>query len=217
MTTSAMVSIRVNSTSATEARMVCVRSSIIDDVDRRRDRGLQLRQRGLDPIDRLDDVGAGLLEDDQADAATCRAARPPACVFSGPSIGLADVADADRRAVAVGDDHVVLVVGGLQQLVVVVDGEGLARAVDAALGRVDAWRWRCTARTSSRPRPSAASLRRVDLDADRRLLLAADDDLADARDLRDLLRQDVVGIVVDLGQRQRVGLTPGSGSARRPG
>ena len=48
-------------------------------------------------------------------------------------------------------------------------------------------------------------LGRVDLDADRRLLLAADHHLGDARNLRNLLGQNVVGIVVDRGQRQRIG------------
>ena len=48
-------------------------------------------------------------------------------------------------------------------------------------------------------------LGRIDLDADRRLLLAADEHLGDAGDLADLLGELVVGVVVDLGQRQRVG------------
>ena len=40
-------------------------------------------------------------------------------------------------------------------------------------------------------------LGRIDLHADRRLLLAADDHLRHAGDLRDLLREDVLGVVVD--------------------
>ena len=48
--------------------------------------------------------------------------------------------------------------------------------------------------------------RRVDLHVDGALPLAADEHLRDAGDLRDLLRQDVVGVVVDVDQRQLVGL-----------
>ena len=47
--------------------MVSVRSEMIDDLDRRRDRGLQHRQHRLDPVDRLDDIGAGLALDGQDD------------------------------------------------------------------------------------------------------------------------------------------------------
>ena len=49
---------------------------------------------------------------------------------------LAEVADADGRAVFVGDDDVVVIVGG-KNLVVRVDGVGLPRAVETAFGRVD--------------------------------------------------------------------------------
>ena len=53
---------------------------------------------------------------------------------------------------------------------------------------------------------------RIDLDADGRLLLAADADQADAGYLRDLLQQDVLGIGVDRGQRQGI-----RGQRRAPG
>ena len=49
-------------------------------------------------------------------------------------------------------------------------------------------------------------LGRIDLDADRRLLLAADRDLGDAGHLRDLLGEEIVGVVVDGDERQRVGM-----------
>ncbi len=48
-------------------------------------------------------------------------------------------------------------------------------------------------------------LGRVDLDADRGLLLAADAHQRHAGDLADLLREDVFGDVVDLGDRRHVG------------
>ena len=60
MTTSAMVSMSVNCTSSTEARMVVVRSVRMVDLHRRRQRGLELGQQLLDAIDHLDNVGARL-------------------------------------------------------------------------------------------------------------------------------------------------------------
>ena len=59
-------------------------------------------------------------------------------------------------------------------------------------------------RTSSSVRPDAGERRRIDLHAHRRLLPAADEHLPDAGDLRDLLREDGVGGVEDLRQRQRL-------------
>ena len=67
MTTSATVSINVNCTSATEARMVWVRSEMIETLIAGRDRGLEHRQHRLDPVDGLDDVGAGLALDAKDD------------------------------------------------------------------------------------------------------------------------------------------------------
>ena len=52
--------------------------------------------------------------------------------------------------------------------------------------------------------PAGGQRLRIDLDADGRLLLAADADEADAGYLRDLLQQDVFRIGIDRGQRQRV-------------
>ena len=109
-TTRPMVSSSVNCTSSTEARMVCVRSLRISTCI---DGGMvaaQTRQLGLDAIDRLDDVGARLLEDDEEHAAL--ALRPGRFLgVLGSGHGPADVAHAQRRAVAVGDDHVVPGVG----------------------------------------------------------------------------------------------------------
>ena len=63
ITTSATVSIRVNRTSLTEARMVWVRSDRIETLMSFGIDGLQLRQHRLDAVDRGDDVGAGLTLD----------------------------------------------------------------------------------------------------------------------------------------------------------
>ena len=61
-----------------------------------------------------------------------------------------------------------------------------------------------TPRRSSRLSPSRR-LRRVDLHPDRGFCSPPMDDLADAGDAADLLGDDGIGIVVDDGQRQRVG------------
>ena len=50
----------------------------------------------------------------------------------------------------------------------------------------------------------ATSLRRVELNADGRFLLAADEHLGDAGDLADLLGELGLDVVVDLRQRQRI-------------
>ena len=47
---------------------------------------------------------------------------------------------------------------------------------------------------------------RIDLHPDGGLLLSADENLGNARDLRDLLRQDGLGVVVHLGERQGLGI-----------
>ena len=49
-----------------------------------------------------------------------------------------------------------------------------------------------------------AERHRIDLDADGRLLATADEHLSDPLHLRDLLGEDGVGLVVDLGERERV-------------
>ena len=129
---------------------------------------------------------------------------------------VADVLDPHRRAVAIGDDHVVIV-GRLGELIVGGDGEALRVAPLsvplAALVVAEA----STPRTSSSVRPLVGELGGIDLHADRGLLLAADRDLRHAGDLRDLLREDGVGVVVDRGERQRVRMrAPAPGSANRP-
>src|SRR5215510_8244208 len=65
-TTRAMVNASVNWTSCTEARMVVVRSRMVSTLMAG---GRELRQLRLDLIERVDDVGAGLLENGQYDAA----------------------------------------------------------------------------------------------------------------------------------------------------
>ena len=130
------VSISSNCTSCTEARMVVGAVGEHRDVDRRGQRGLQLRQQRLDAVDDLDDVGAGLALDVQDHRRACRSSRPPAARSRRRRSTSATSASVHRRAVAVGDDQRP-VVPARQQLVVGADDRGLARPVEAALGLVD--------------------------------------------------------------------------------
>ena len=107
------------------------------------------------------------------------------------------------RAVAIGDDDVVPVLRG-RQLVVGVDGVAARRAVDVALRAVDG-RDRDLGADVLERQALRHQLGRIDLDAHRRLLLAADRDLRDAGNLADLLRELGIDGVADGGQRQRVG------------
>ena len=168
---------------------------------RRRDRRLEHRQHGFDPGDRLDDIGSGLALDAKDD-------RPVLVEPAGNQIvlrradGMADVTDAHRRAIAIGNDQIV-VLFGREQLVVGVERIGLARAVERAFGQIDIGL--AEHRTHVLEIDAARRQRlRIHLHADRRLLLAADADEADAGDLRYLLQQDVFRIGVDGGQRQAV-------------
>ena len=101
---------------------------------------------------------------------------------------------------AVGED---IIVEPLRrhQLVVGLQRESLSVAIQCAFRLVD------RGRGQSRPHrfeieAHSRQQRRVDLNPDRRVLLAADADEADTRHLRDLLRQDAVGIIADCRQRQ---------------
>ena len=105
-TTRAMVSPSVNSTSATEARMVVVRSRMVFTSIAGGIRAVSCGSCVLDLVDRLDDVGAGLLEHGQDDAGlVVLIGRDGAVDRLGHR--LADVAHPDRRAVAIGEDDVV--------------------------------------------------------------------------------------------------------------
>ena len=101
--------------------MVVVRSRMVFDLDRRRNPGGELRKLRLDLVDGLDDVGAGLLEHRQDDAGLIvLIGRDGAVDLLGHR--LADVAHPDWRAVAIGQDDVVELVG-LGDLVVGGDRE----------------------------------------------------------------------------------------------
>src|SRR6185312_276721 len=101
----------------------------------------------------------------------------------------ADVADADRRAVSIGD-HQVGVILRMQQLVIGIERKGLARAVERAFGQIDIGL--AERRAAALEIDAARGKRlRIELHAHRGLLLAADTDEADAGYLRYLLQQNV--------------------------
>ena len=172
------------------------------DLHGRRDSGSELRELRLDLIDRVDDVRARLLENGQHDA------RLVVVVGGNVAIdrfrnGLADIAHADGRTIAISQDDVIelrrvgdLIVGG--------DGEAEFVGVDGAFGGIGGRAHQRAADLLER-NPGRRELGGVDLDADRRLLVAEDHDLGDTGDLRDLLCQEKIGIIVDLGQRHGIG------------
>ena len=93
---------------------------------------LKCRQQLLDAVDDLDDIGAGLALDVEQDGRRCVHPARRAWCSPAPSIDVRNIAKLHRRAVAVGDDEVV-VVRRLSELVVGVDGVGAGRAVETCL------------------------------------------------------------------------------------
>ena len=178
--------------------------AIADDLDldggrNRRDQPWQLR---LDLVDGLDDVGARLFEDDQEHTALAIGPGRLLGIF-GTRHRLADIADTQRRAIAIGDDDVVPGVG-IEQLIIGVDRVGPFVAVDIALWTVSGGDRDLVADVFQR-QTFRHQLGRVDLNPDRGFLLAADKNLRHPRDLADLLRKLGIDRVANRGQGQRIG------------
>ena len=161
---------------------------------------MNLRQQRLDAVDDLDDIGAGLalhVEDDRR-----RRVRPGAelgVLRAADDVG--DVGEPDRRAVAIGDDEIAVLIGA-GELVVGVDRRGLCRAVEIAFRRVDVQIADRGADVVDVEAIGGERLR-IELNAHRRPLSAADADEPDAGQLRDLLRQPGLAEILEVGQRQR--------------
>ena len=162
-------------------------------------RGAQLRQQRIDAVDHLDDVGAGLalhIDDDRRRQ-----------VSPGGELGVfragddsGDIRQPHRRAVAIGDDQGAILIGA-GDLIIGIDGQRLRRAVEIALGRVDIEIAERGADVIDIEAIGGERLR-IDLDAHGRPLPAADADEADARELRDFLREPRLAHVLDFGERQ---------------
>ena len=201
-TTSPIVSSKVVCTSATDARMVVVRSEITESLI-------------VGGIDASNCGNAAWI------ACTvlitfapgrrwiarmmpgCKLTQPFRVSSCGPLIALADIGHPDRPAVAIGDD--LMVPGGRgKDLIVGLQCGGAAFAVQAALRLIDADIGQRRAHVLQ-VETVGGKLRRIELHANGRVLFAADADQADTGYLRQLLCQDALGIVVHGGDRQRVG------------
>src|ERR1700681_2208533 len=163
-------------------------------LDGGRNRGLEHRQHRLDPTHSLNNVGAGLALDRQNDCPLLVEPGGNQLVLSGAD-GVADIAEVDRRSVAIGDDEFIVFVG-LEQLVVGIERVGLTRAVERAFRKVDIGLAEYRAHVLEIDAARCKRLR-INLHADGRLLLTSDADEADTRYLRDLLQQNVLRIGVD--------------------
>ncbi len=171
------------------------------------------RQQFLDPVDHLDDVGAGLALDVQQDRLVLVGPGGKALVL-GAVDDLGDVLQAQRCAIVVLEDEIG-VLGRRAQLVIGVEHRHPGRAIEVALGLVDVGG---TDQGAHVVQVQAVGRQGVDVDLDpHRLALAAGDaDHADATDLGDFLRYAGVDQVVELGQRHGLG-RDGQGQHRRVG
>ena len=146
----------------------------------RRQRRGELRQERLDAVDDRDRVGAGLTLDVEDDGRRRVHPRGLMDVFDAVD-DVGDVGDADGPAVLVGDDERLVRVAG-RQLVVGADGVRLLGPVEGALGLVGVG-VRDRQLQLRKADAVGRQRRRVRLDADRRLLAAADRHQPDAGEL----------------------------------
>ena len=161
---------------------------------------LELRQELLDPVDHLDQVGAGLPLDIDDDRRLVAHPRGLSDVL-GAVDHLGHVREQERRVVAVGD-HERAILMALVDLVVGRDGEGLERPVEAPLRLVDVGGGDGGTHVLHRE-AIGGEPRRVHLDAYRRLLTARQGHEPDTGELRDLLHEPRVGEILDGRERQR--------------
>ena len=98
------------------------------------DRGLEIGQHGAHVVDRLDDIGIGLLGDDQHDR---RLAVEQALVAQilHRVLHIGHIAQADIRAISIGNQQVAVLLGQLR-LIVGVELEMLIPGLDRPLGTV---------------------------------------------------------------------------------
>ena len=191
----------MNSTSETDARIVMVRSRMVSTLIAGGMRAVSDGSCACDLVDSVDDVGAWLLEDSQHDAFAVVLIGNDGAIDRCAN-GLSDIANPDWGAIAIGDDDVVEF-GRVGDLVVGCNGKGDDVAIDHALGgvgrRVDQ-----NAADLFERQVVGGEFGRVDLNADRRRLIAEDGDLRYAGDLRNLLCQIDIGVIVNIGDRNSV-------------
>ena len=163
------------------------------EVDRGRDRSAQLGQRGVDSIDGIDNVRAGLAENDNQH---CRLAidHPGGADVLDRVSYQPDVGKLNGGAVVVAHDQR-LVILGLEQLIGRAQAPGLFVIGQLALGPVRIGIGQHSSHVLETD-AEVAHLRWIQFNADAGQRTAADIDLADAVDLRELLLEDRVCSVV---------------------
>jgi hypothetical protein len=158
------------------------------------------RQPLADGVHDRDGVGVRLAEDGEHDGALVAEPGRSAVVLDG-IVDVGDLRQADRRPVAPSDDEIAVAFGafdlarGREHGVTRLSAQAADRTV--GIGRGDSG-----AHVVER-QPARGRCVRVGLDADGVLLLAEDGNLGDAGNLRDLLREDLLGVVVRLRQGHR--------------
>ena len=191
----------VHCMSSTLARMVPVRSTSVEISTPAGKPLLQLRQQRPHPVDGVDHVGVALLGDLDQDRRLLVEPGDRAAVADG-ILDLGDVGEADEIAARALDDDVAEFGRGAH-LLVGRDRLALAAAVEDAdrperIG-VDDGEPHVVGRD-----PRIRQRHRIERDPHRRLVGAADGDFADARHLRDALRDHGIGDVVHRAGRQRL-------------
>ena len=167
----------------------------------RRHGRFQMWQFFLHIVDGFDDVRIRLaVKDDQDRRLAVRHAEIAQVLHGIFHVG--DIRQAHRCAVAVGD-HQRRVIGRHVRLVVCVNLITLVAVVDGTLRTIGIGRGE---RRTQVFEPNAVFIERlrVELDANRRKRRSADDDVADAAELRQTLRQDVARGVVHLTLSHRL-------------
>ncbi len=171
------------------------------DVGIARDRGLQLRQQRDHAIDGIDDVGVGLAVE-QHEHRRLAVGEPGIAQILHRVLDRGDIRQPHRRTVAIGDDERA-VLRGLARLIVGVDLEAPLLLLDDAFRRVGVGGAERGAHVLGADAVFEQGVR-VELDAHRRQRAAAEIDLADAFDLRELLLEHRRRRVVELPLAQRV-------------
>ncbi len=160
-----------------------------------------MRQRLFDLIDCVDHIGAGLALNLNKHRALCTQPTGERFVL-GRDDSVTNVTNADRCAVAVSQDEIVEP-ARRRELIVRQEREGMLPAIERAFRLVD--RSVCKRGADGlEVKPLRGKLRRIDLDPDGRVLLAADADESDAGHLREFLRKDAVGVIADFGKWKRI-------------
>ena len=148
-----------------------------------------------DPIDGINNIGARLAKDDEHDGALAVQIAGDANVLNGIDY-VGDIGKMDGGAFVIADDDR-LVVFGVGNLIICNDVGRDISVGDLALGKIGILQTKYGLQVRHR-QAHAVELRGIYFHADRRQCAAADRDLANTRNLRQLLLHDRGGFVVKL-------------------